>query len=153
VFVESGEISMAFVCEEMSDSDFHKYEMEFYGRRFGGWGSRIWMRDAEGDMYFKFASRDLGGESRNATYLFYWEGNLYKVVLFQSYQDDEKGPRVEISLQSIARVEKEGEKLRFFRDVEPSDRMLDCLKMASTADKASESALINKPPTKLVFNF
>jgi hypothetical protein len=144
---------MTFVSEEISDSDFHKYEMEFYGRRFGGWGSRTWMRDAEGGMYFKFASRDLGGESRGATYLFYLEGNLYQVVLFQSYEDDEKGPRVEISLQSIARVEKEGEKLRFFRDIKPSDRMLDCLKMASTAYKSSRAAAIHMPPTKLVFNF
>lgn len=144
---------MTFVYEEMSEDDYKKYDIAFLGSRFGGGHNRNWVRDEEADAYFKFANREIGGESRNATYLFYWEGELYEVVLFESYEDDEKGRRVESHLKSCTHVKKEGEKLHFFRDFKPSAPMLDCLKLASRAYKAARAAQINKTPTALVFNF
>lgn len=144
---------MAFVYEEMSEDDYKKYDIAFYGSRFGGGHNRTWVRDVVADVYFKYATREIGGESRNATYLFFWEGNLYKIVLFQSYEDDEKGRRVEIGLHACTRVVKEGEKLHFFQEINPEKRLLECLKAARQADQTGSAAAINRTPVALVFNF
>ncbi|MGS5085005.1 hypothetical protein ACVC7V_00695 [Hydrogenophaga sp. A37] len=144
---------MTFVCEEMSEDDYKKYDIAFYGSRFGGGGNRIWVRDAEADVYFRYATREIGGESRNATYLFFWEGSLYQVVLFESYKDDEKGKRVESGLRGCTRVEKNGEKLSFLPETNPGELMLNYLKEARNTYQNWMAGQIGKPAVALVFDF